>query len=474
MNKKLSIRLTMSFIMVSIIFVSYYFINTSKEVSKAAANGFYVNGTSLYDANGNQFVMRGINMAHTWFKNNTSESIQGIAATGANTVRVVLSNGELYTRDSAESVRNIINQCKENNLIAVLEVHDGTGSDSIADLNKIVDYWIDIKAELIGNEKYVILNIANEWYGTWNSSGWRDGYVTAIPRLREAGIQNTIMVDCAGWGQYPKSIADYGTEVFNSDPQGNTMFSIHMYEYAGGDANTVKSNIDNVLNKNLCVIIGEFASYHTNGDVDEHTIMNDCQQKKVGYLGWSWKGNNSDLSYLDISGLFGGGNYTEWGDILLNHADGIRTTSQICTVYTGNSGNSGQDNEEDNQNQSDYIQYFYGSKVTAPWGQGVSIMTNRSGGAVNLSDISQNGYFYIEYTGAYQAVELCLQSWSGGQEWVKVSPSESGTDGVTHYAKFNRNDFSNAFGDLSLLDQVHIGATHSEITVLKLQYVFSK
>lgn len=41
------------------------------------------------------------------------------------------------------------------------------------------------------------------------------------------------MVDCAGWGQYPKSIADAGQSVLQSDSQKNIMFSIHMYEYAG-------------------------------------------------------------------------------------------------------------------------------------------------------------------------------------------------------------------------------------------------
>lgn len=89
------------------------------------------------------------------------------------------------------------------------------------------------------------------------------------------------MVDAAGWGQYPKSIFDYGTQVFDADPLKNTMFSIHMYEYAGGNAETVKSNIDNVLNKNLALIIGEFGIKHTNGDVDEATIMSYAQQKGV-------------------------------------------------------------------------------------------------------------------------------------------------------------------------------------------------
>ena len=109
-------------------------------------------------------------------------------------------------------------------MIAILEVHDITGKDDLSALERTVDYWIEVKDALIGNEAYVILNIANEWVGTWESDTWTKGYTAAIPRLREAGIKNTIIVDAAGWGQYAKSISDGGEEVFESDPLKNTMF----------------------------------------------------------------------------------------------------------------------------------------------------------------------------------------------------------------------------------------------------------
>ncbi|GIP20625.1 cellulase family glycosylhydrolase [Paenibacillus sp. J22TS3] len=299
--------------------------------------GFYINGTTLYDANGNPFVMRGINHAYTWYKGQESVAIPAIAKTGANTVRIVLSDGQQWTKDSLSAIQSLITLCEQNKLVAVLEVHDGTGSDSAAVLNKIADYWIEMKNALIGKEKTVILNIANEWYGTWSGADWANGYISVIPKLRNAGIKNTIMVDGAGWGQYPQSIFDYGTQVFNADPLKNTMFSIHMYEYAGGNAATVKSNIDNVLNKNLALVIGEFGIKHTSGDVDEATIMSYSQQKGVGYLGWSWKGNGPGLEYLDMSNDWAGTSYTEQGNAIINGPNGIKATSKISTVFNGTS-----------------------------------------------------------------------------------------------------------------------------------------
>lgn len=113
-----------------------------------------------------------------------------------------------------------------------------------------------------------------------------------------------------------------------------------MYEYAGGDASTVKNNIDNALNIGVPVIIGEFGCYHTNGDVDEMTIMSYCKSKGVGYLGWSWIGNGSDWHYLDLAKDRDGRTLTDWGNTLFYSTNGIKNTSSKCSVYTGGSSSS--------------------------------------------------------------------------------------------------------------------------------------
>jgi len=311
---------------------------SSRFTAEAANSGFYVSGTTIYDANGNPFEMRGVNIAHAWYPSYTKTSIEGAAALGANTVRIVLANGQQWNKTSYAEVSDIINWCKDNQLVCILEVHDATGSDSTSALNTAVNYWIEMKELLNANTEYVIVNVANEWYGSWNGSSWASGCQSAIRTLRNAGINNMLMIDSAGWGQYPDSIRDYGKQVFNADSHANTAFSIHMYEYAGGNASTVRNNIDNALGTGVPVVIGEFGGQHTNGDVDEYTIMSYCEEKGVGYLGWSWKGNNSDLSYLDIANTWDGSSLSEWGNTLFNDSYGIANTSNICTVFTDGEG----------------------------------------------------------------------------------------------------------------------------------------
>lgn len=313
-------------------------VSLSETITEAAKTfeheGFYVSGTSLYDAAGSEFIMRGVNHAHTWFKGELNAALTAIAETGANTVRIVLSDGGEWSKDRKSDVSRIIKKCKELHMIVALEVHDATGSNDSADLMKAVDYWIEIKDELIGNEPYVLINIANEWYGDWKSEGWRDGYLEAIPKLRDAGIRNTIIVDSAGWGQYPESVFKYGREVFEADELANTIFSIHMYENAGKNEETVKRNIDSALEIGVPVIIGEFGHKHTGGAVAYETILSYCNEKGIGYMGWSWKGNSGGVEYLDIAVEWDGSVLSDdWGEPLINSEYGIKATSEKCAVF---------------------------------------------------------------------------------------------------------------------------------------------
>lgn len=296
--------------------------------------GFYVDGTTLYDANGNPFVMRGINHSHTWFTDKLFTTLEAIEETGSNCIRVVLSNGEQWTANSADSVKGIIKFCKEHNLIAILEVHDATGYKDKESLLAAAQYFVDMKDVLIGEEDYVIINIANEWQGNGESKLWKEAYCEAIPMLREAGLAHTIMVDSSGWGQYAKCIKEAGADVFASDPLENVMFSVHMYGTAGGTAGKIEKNLRYATDQGLCICVGEFGYNHSDGDVDEAFLMQYCVENEIGYIAWSWKGNGGGVEYLDLAVQWDGEELSaDWGEVVINGANGIRETSQVCTVF---------------------------------------------------------------------------------------------------------------------------------------------
>lgn len=308
--------------------------NTPAAPLPAANGAFQISGTRLVDANGNEFIMRGVNHAHVWYKSELENALDGIAATGANCVRVVFADGDQWERVTASELQSVIEKCAERRLVMIAEIHDATGKDDIASLDRAVDCWIEVKDVLNAYSDKVILNIANEWLGTWDSAKWQEGYTAAVPKLRAAGISNTIMVDAGGWGQHGASVAEAGKAVFNSDPDRNTMFSIHMYGTAGGSSATITQNLKGATEQGLCVVVGEFGWNHSDGDVDEAFIMKYCAENSLGYIAWSWKGNSGGVEYLDIAKDWRGETLSaEWGEPLVNGENGIKATSRLCTVF---------------------------------------------------------------------------------------------------------------------------------------------
>ncbi|MET9674817.1 cellulase family glycosylhydrolase [Streptomyces sp. NPDC006482] len=373
--------------------------------AEAAATGIHVANGRVYEANGNEFVMRGVNHAHAWYPDRTS-SIADIAAKGANTVRVVLGSGDRWTRTGTAEVASLIGQCKASKVICVLEVHDttGYGEDGAAtSLDKAADYWIGVKSALEGQEDYVVVNIGNEPFGNSNYSAWTDATKNAIRKLRAAGLDHALMVDAPNWGQdWSNTMRNNAASVFASDPDRNTIFSIHMYGVYDTAAE-VQGYLNHFVGNGLPLVVGEFGDAHSDGNPDENAIMATAQALRLGYLGWSWSGNGSGVEYLDMVNGFNAGSLTSWGNRFLNGANGISTTSKAATVF----GNGGGDNGGDDGGESgggtapNGYPYCVNGTASDPDGDGWGWESNRScvvrGSAADTGSTggtAPNGYPY--------------------------------------------------------------------------------
>lgn len=127
--------------------------------------------------------------------------------------------------------------------------------------------------------------------------------------------------------------------------------------------------------------------------------------------------------------------------------------------------------DPDEPEQDPYVSIFWGAKSCGSWGQAVSVMTSKNYGSLDVSYLSANGYFYVEYSGAENEFELILQSWSGGASWARVQPSETGKANDHYYAKFTYADCVKALGaGFDKLDQLHAAAKNGDITVYSICY----
>nr|WP_063885549.1 cellulase family glycosylhydrolase [Streptomyces prasinus] len=306
----------------------------------AAPTGFHVENGRLLEASGNDFVMRGVNHAHTWYADRIG-SLAHIKAKGANTVRVVLSSGDRWTANDAADVANVVAQCKQNRLICVLEVHDTTGygeQSGAVSLSRAADYWIGVRSALTGQEDHVIVNIGNEPHGNTGYANWTADTKAAIQKLRNAGFDHTLMVDAPNWGQdWAFTMRDNAASVFAADPDANTVFSIHMYGVFDTAAE-VSDYLGRFVSARLPIVVGEFGHDHSDGNPDEDAILAVTQQLGLGYLGWSWSGNGGGVEYLDMVTNFDPARLTSWGQRLFNGANGIAATSEEAEVYSSGSG----------------------------------------------------------------------------------------------------------------------------------------
>ncbi|CCK29425.1 secreted beta-mannosidase [Streptomyces davaonensis JCM 4913] len=300
------------------------------------ATGLHIGDGRLLESNGNDFVMRGVNHAHTWYPGEP-QSLADIKALGANSVRVVLSNGHRWTESTPEDVAAVIANCKANRLICVLEVHDTTGygeEAAAATLDSAADYWIGLKDVLAGQENYVIVNIGNEPWGNTDPAGWTAPTIAAVQKLRSAGLEHTIMVDAPNWGQDWQNVMRTNAQsVYAADPTGNLIFSVHMYSVYDTAAE-ITDYLNAFVAARLPILIGEFGGPADQwGDPDEDTMMAAAQNLDLGYLAWSWSGNTDPI--LDLSLGFDPSRLSGWGQRVFHGANGIAQTSKEATIFAG-------------------------------------------------------------------------------------------------------------------------------------------
>jgi hypothetical protein len=120
--------------------------------------GFFVLDGKLYDAQGTEFRMRGVNKVH-WDVQST-----GLSNANANATRWTID----FKRSAADNVALLEGTTGSAGTIAKNHVvipgnWDGTCKDDPAILTKIVDTWVAQVDSWKQLEKHMILNIANEW-----------------------------------------------------------------------------------------------------------------------------------------------------------------------------------------------------------------------------------------------------------------------------------------------------------------------
>ena len=297
--------------------------------------GFYVVGNKLYDATGTEFIARGTNKTH---QDNQSP---GLGKTKANTVRWVVYFVDQPDRTIQDLQSTTIGGTTAQKMVVIPGFWDGTCKSDQATFDVMVNRWVRDATKYQAIEKYMILNIANE-FGS-DEGAWRDMYSAAIPKIRSAGWHGAISVTAPGCGQNGMAIARYGAAILAADPEKNVIFDFHVYgnvfDSEGGIPRQWSEQVDlaptvrAIKASGVAVVIGEFGPGRSIGPsptlITPQRITDVADANGIGTLSWAWDDNN----------LAGGMSDDNWfshsysGDY--NSATDLTTFGKIMVDYWG-------------------------------------------------------------------------------------------------------------------------------------------
>jgi mannan endo-1,4-beta-mannosidase len=283
-----------------ILFVLFSLQSLQSQIQKP---GFYVNGRFLYTPCDDKVILRGINKMVIYDSDleRRKNSYKEIRKTGANCVRIVWTADPGQSEDATpDALDRNIQECIDNQMIPMVELHDATGDISL--VPALVNFWIrpDVVSIIKKHEKYLLLNIANEpGNETVTSDEFKNTYKNAISKLRGAGITVPLVIDASTWGQNIDILLGNGKELIDNDPLHNILFSVHTYwdKNGGQDAQYIGQKLQQCVNADLPLIIGEFTYKFTKGadcdyETDYKAIIKNCQEKEIGWLVWEWGPGN--------------------------------------------------------------------------------------------------------------------------------------------------------------------------------------
>ncbi len=329
--------------------------------------GFFVKAGKLYDANGLEFIPFGVNSVHVWLNEANSKNAlrNEMAKARINTVRLVTA-GESWTWNNQSETpakkKTLAQLAIDASMIPMLELHDGTclsdidksPADGKMGLKQIVDHWLlpENVSMLKELEKYLMLNIANEWGPDADAANHEDyfiGYKDAITRLRNAGVKNLLVIDAGGCGQDPRTLLQYADALLQHDPEHNVIAGIHLYglwrskdkAFSGWiPPYVVEDDIPKLAALETPVIVGEFGwtDAGTSINFNPEILVKICHENKMGWLFWAWHSNDnepffnisarSDLKYNSVNDLSNGGKF------MVNDATyGFKQLAARATVF---------------------------------------------------------------------------------------------------------------------------------------------
>lgn len=289
------------------------------------ATNFTVRGTTLYDPDGAQFVVKGVNVnGYNWvWQRETTQDAKLIGDCWKfNLVRVnsfLLSGEQGYQQYSVNNdLDKIVDTFTERKIVVMFEAHDRIGSYYEGrDLDTLVRWFTNLALRYKGNP-YVWFDVMNEPGGQFSvdEEKWVNMHQQVIHAIRDvAGADNIIMIEGMHGGQdagtfdagkVPEAysaLLQFGPSLmqFGGKAYFNLVFSIHTYDQWMYGDEKMADFFDRALAKNLPMVVGEYGNYGGKDTTPAvQSLFDTAVPRGIGRIVWHWDG--SDPNKLTTQG----------------------------------------------------------------------------------------------------------------------------------------------------------------------------
>lgn len=224
-------------------------------------------GTRILWADGTETIIRGVNLQYSDDPLQMIDAFPAIAETGANFVRIQLS--EETTEVELEAA---LNMAIENDMAAILTLNSPDlkcNDDEALFTDAVADLWLGEWLPIIAQDRYqdkIMINMASGWgpkeIFNGSSFGYRtyiDTHKSVIRQFRRAGLKFPIVVDAPGCGEdYHAFESIRARELLAADEQKNLVFSVHAYGATWNSRDKIDHGISRITSQNVPVIMSEF------------------------------------------------------------------------------------------------------------------------------------------------------------------------------------------------------------------------
>ena len=301
------------------------------------AQNFRVSGSKIYDPQGKEFVMKGVNVSgpgFVWPEYTVNEFDQIVNQWGFNAIRVATKGAPAidsytyqcvipdenfpssYNYKTFGTLREIVDTYTAAKVVVIFEWHQVSSMYTGSELACAKNWWKQV-AQAFKDNPYVWFDLYNE--PKTDQATWVNSFQQVINEIRSTGSKNVIVVSGNHWGQDANvwncsNVPEANSAILNAgdqlnDPENKLVFSIHVYDQWTACQSKIDNYLDRVIADGKAIIIGEYGVHNAGYDVTDAAIyaLKSAQNRKIGRVAWAWWGG--DPNDLTTSGN-GGGQHT--------------------------------------------------------------------------------------------------------------------------------------------------------------------